>query len=133
MTPWTAARQAPLSFTISWSLLKFVSIESLTLSSHLILCCPLILLPSIFPSIRVFYSESALHVSLAITCNQKYQTTSSYLMSQKSFIYFFDTCFYPASQKPLKFFSEFPHTAESQIFCSYCICFLSSGCSFPDI
>ena len=50
-TPWTAALQAPLSFTISQSLLKFVSIESVMLSNHLILYCPLLLLPSIFPSI----------------------------------------------------------------------------------
>ena len=52
--PWTAARQASLSFTISWSLLKFMSIESVMPSSHLILCHPRLLLPSIFPSIRVF-------------------------------------------------------------------------------
>ena len=60
-TPWTAAHQASLSFTISWSLLKLMSIESMMLSNHLILCCPL-LLPSIFPSIRVFPSESALRI-----------------------------------------------------------------------
>ena len=52
-TPWIAARQASLSFTISQSLLKFMSIESVMLSHHLIICCPLLLLPSIFPSIRV--------------------------------------------------------------------------------
>ena len=57
-TPWTVAHPAPLSSTISWSLLKFMSIESVMPSSHLILCCPLLLLPSIFPSIRVFSSES---------------------------------------------------------------------------
>ena len=56
----TAALQAPLSSTISWSLLKFMSIESVTLSNHLILCHPFLLLPSIFPSIRVFSSELAL-------------------------------------------------------------------------
>ena len=54
MTPWTAARQAPLSSTISQNLLKRMSIELVTPSNHLILCCPLLLLPSIFPSIRVF-------------------------------------------------------------------------------
>jgi len=53
VTPPTATRQAPLSPTISWSLLKFMSIESVMLSNHLVLCCPLLLLPSIFPSIRV--------------------------------------------------------------------------------
>ena len=60
-TPWTAACQASLSFIISWSLLKFMSIESVMVSNHLILCCPL-LLPSIFPSIRVLSNELALHI-----------------------------------------------------------------------
>ena len=59
VTPWTAARQASLSITNSWSLLKLMSIESIMLSNHLILCCSL-LLCSIFPSIRVFSNESAL-------------------------------------------------------------------------
>ena len=59
-TPWTAARQASLAFTSSLSLLKLMSIESVTPSNHLILCRPLLLLPSIFPSIRVFSNESAL-------------------------------------------------------------------------
>ena len=54
MTPWIATQQAPPSFTISWSLLKFMSIELVMLSNHLILCHNLLLLPSIFPSIRVF-------------------------------------------------------------------------------
>ena len=58
-TPWTTAHQASLSFTISWSLLKLMSIESAMPSNHLILCHPL-LLPSVFPSIRVFSNESAL-------------------------------------------------------------------------
>ena len=53
-TPWTTARQASLSITNSWSLLKLISIGSVMPSNHLILCCPLLLLPSIFPSIRVF-------------------------------------------------------------------------------
>ena len=59
-TPWTAAHQASRSFTISWSLLKLMSIESMMPSNHLILCCPLCLLPSLFPSIRVFFNQSAL-------------------------------------------------------------------------
>ena len=59
VTPWTAACQGSVSFTIPWSLLRFMSIELLMLSNHLILCCPLFLRPSIFPSIRVFFSESA--------------------------------------------------------------------------
>ena len=62
-TPWTAARQASLSITNSWSLLKLMSIESVMPSNHLILCHPLLLLPSIFPSIRVFSSESVLRIS----------------------------------------------------------------------
>ena len=61
VTPWTAACQASLSFAISWSLLKLISIEIVMPSNHLILCCPLLPLPSIFPRIRVF-SESALHI-----------------------------------------------------------------------
>ena len=60
MTPWTAARQASLSFTISWSLLKLMSIESMMPSNHLILCHPFS--PSIFPSIRVFSNESVLRI-----------------------------------------------------------------------
>ena len=57
---WTIALQAPLSSTISWSLLKLVFIDSVMLSNHLILCCPLLLLPSVFPSIRVFSNELGL-------------------------------------------------------------------------
>ena len=59
-TPWTAAHQAPLSFSISQSLLKFMSLESVMPSNYLILCHPFLLLPSIFSSITVFSSESAL-------------------------------------------------------------------------
>ena len=62
VTPWTAVRQASLSFTISRSLLKLMSIELLMPFSHLVLCHPLLLLPSIFPSIRVFSKESVLHI-----------------------------------------------------------------------
>ena len=65
VTPWTAACQVSLSITNSWSLLKLMSIESVMLSKHLILCHPLLLLPSIFPSIRVFSSESVLHIRWA--------------------------------------------------------------------
>ena len=61
VTPWTAAHQASLSFAISWSLLKLLSIESVMPSNHLVLCHPL-LLPSVFPSIRVFFHESVLHI-----------------------------------------------------------------------
>ena len=61
-TPWTAACQASLSVTNSWSLLKLMSIESVMPSSHLILCCPLLLLPSILPSIRVFSNDPVLRI-----------------------------------------------------------------------
>ena len=62
VTPWTAARQASLSITNSRSVLKLMSIESVIPSNHLILCCPFLLLPSIFPSIRVFCNESVFHI-----------------------------------------------------------------------
>ena len=62
MTPWTAACQAFLAITSSQSLLKFMSIESVRPSNHLILCHPLLLLPSVFPNIRVFSNESVLHI-----------------------------------------------------------------------
>ena len=62
MTPWTTACQASLSITNSWSLFKLIFIEPVMLPNHLILCHPLLLLPSIFPSIRVFSNESALHI-----------------------------------------------------------------------
>ena len=62
VTPWTAARQASLSITNSWSLLKLISIKSVMPSNHLIFCRPLLLPPSIFPSIRVFSNESVLRI-----------------------------------------------------------------------
>ena len=61
-TPWTAACQASLSINNFWSLLKLMPIESVRLPNHLIFCCPFLLLPSIFPVIRVFSNESALHI-----------------------------------------------------------------------
>ena len=62
VTPWTAARQASLSITNSQSLLKLMSIKSVIPSNYFIFCCPLLLPPSIFPSIRVFSNESTLHM-----------------------------------------------------------------------
>ena len=62
VTPWTAAHQASLSITNSWSLLKLTSIELVIVSNQLILCCPLLLQPSIFPSISIFSNESVLHI-----------------------------------------------------------------------
>ena len=62
-TPWTAAHQASIFIINSWNLLKLMSVDSVMPSNHLILCCPLFLLPSIFPSIRVFSNlESVLHI-----------------------------------------------------------------------
>ena len=61
-TPWTATPQASLYFALSRSLLKLLSFELVMASNHLILCCPLLFLPSIFPSIRVFSNESAFHI-----------------------------------------------------------------------
>ena len=61
MTPWTAACHASLSFAVSQSLLKFISIKLVMISNHVILCHPFLLLPSIFPSIRLFSNESILH------------------------------------------------------------------------
>ena len=94
-TPWTIAHQASLSFTIPWSLLKLMSIESVMPSNHLILCCPFLLLPSVIPSIRVFSSESALHIrwskywsfSFSISPSNKYSGLISFRID------WFDLCF----------------------------------------
>ena len=84
MTPWTAACQVSLSFTNSWNLLKLMSVESVMPSNHLILCHPLLLLPSIFPTIRVFFNESSLCIrwpkyrifSYSISLSNEYQDLS---------------------------------------------------------
>ena len=76
-TPWTAARQASLSITNSRCLLKFMSIESVMPSNHLILCHPLLLLPSIFPSIRVFSNESVLHIRWPKDCSFSFSVRPS--------------------------------------------------------
>ena len=86
MTPWTAACQASLSITNSRSLLKLLSIESVMPFNHVILCCPLLPLPSIFPSIRVFSNESLLHIrwpkywSFNISPSNEYSGLSSFRM-----------------------------------------------------
>ena len=77
-TPWTAACQASLSIGNSRSLLKLMSIESVMPSSHLILCCPLLLLPSIFPSIRVFSNESVLHIRWPKHCSFSFSISPSH-------------------------------------------------------
>ena len=88
-TPWTTACQPSLSFTISRSLLKFVSIESVTPSNHLILCHPFLFLPSIFPSIRVFSSESALHIKWPTFWNFSFSISHSNEYSGLIFFFFF--------------------------------------------
>ena len=86
MSPWTAACQASLPITKSWSLLKLTSIMSVMPSNHLILCRPLLLPPSIFPSIRVFSNESVLHIrwpkywSLRISPSSEYSGLISFRM-----------------------------------------------------
>ena len=77
VTPWTAAHQASLFLTISQNLLKLMSIELVMPSNHLILCCPLLLLPSVFPSIMVFSSESALHTRGPKYCNFSFSISPS--------------------------------------------------------
>ena len=85
-TPWTAARQASLSITNSWSLLKIMSIKSVMPSNHLILCHPLLLLPSNFPSIRVFSNKSVIRItwpkywslSFSISSSNEYSRLTSF-------------------------------------------------------
>ena len=75
--PWTAACQVYLSFTISWSLIKLIFLESVMPSTHLVLCFPLLLLPSIFPSIRVFSKELALCIRWPNYCSLNFSTSPS--------------------------------------------------------
>ena len=92
--PWTAARQASLSITYSWSSLKLMSIESVMPSNHLILCHPLLLLPSIFPSIRVFSNEPVLCIrwskywsfSFIISPSNKYSELISFRIGWFNFL-----------------------------------------------
>ena len=91
-TPWTATCQAPLSFTVSWSLLRFMSIESVMLSNHLILCCPLLLLPSVFPSIKVFSSGLALLIRWTKHCNFSISISLSLLIHPSIYVYFCQSC-----------------------------------------
>ena len=77
VTPWTVAHQTSLFITNSQSLLKFMSFKSVMPSNHLILCCPLLLLPSIFPSIRVFSNESVLRIRWPKYWNFSFSISSS--------------------------------------------------------
>ena len=87
VTSWITAHQGSLSFTISWSLLKLMSIELVMPSNHLVLCHPLLLLPSLFPSIRVFSNELALHIrwpkywSLSINPSNEYSGLISFMIN----------------------------------------------------
>ena len=93
LTPWTAAHHSSLSITNSQNLLKLMSIKSVMPSNHLILCHPLLLLPSIFPSIRVFSNESALHIrwpeywsfSFSISPSKEYSGTFSFRIDRFDF------------------------------------------------
>ena len=95
-TPWTAASQASLSITNSWSLLKLISIDLMMPYDHLILCHPLLLLPSIFPSIRIFSNESVLHIrwskyqsfSFSISPSNEYSGLISFRMDWFSLLAF---------------------------------------------
>ena len=88
VTPWTAGRQASLSITNSWRLFKLMSVDLVMASNHLILCRPLLLLPSIFPSIRVFSNGSVLHIrwpkdwsfSFSLSPSNKYSGLVSFRM-----------------------------------------------------
>ena len=112
-TPWSAACQASLSITNSWRLFKLMSIESVMPSNHLILYCPLLLLPSIIPSIRVFPSESVLHIrwpkywsfSFSISPSNEYSGLISFR------IYWLDLL---AAQRTLKSLLQ-PHSSKASI------------------
>ena len=122
-SPWTAARQVSLSFTISQSLLKLMAIESVTLPNHLILCCPLLLLSSIFPSIRVFSNESALHIRWS-----KYRSFSICHSNEYSgLISFRIDCFDLLVQRTLK--SLLQHNAKASVL--WCSVFFTVQLSHP--
>ena len=117
LTPWTAARQAFLSITNSWSLLKLISTRSVMPSNHLILCCPLLLLLSIFPSIRVFSNELALCISwpenwsftYSISLSNKYLGLISFRMDWFDFL---------AVQGTLKSLLQYHSSKASILWCS---------------
>ena len=101
--PWTLALQAPLSFTISWSLFKLTSTDSVMPSNHLILCYPLRLLPPIFPSIRIFTDESALCIMWPKYWSFSFRISSSneYLGLISFRIDWFDLLIFPGTLKSL--------------------------------
>ena len=123
--PWTAACQASLSITNSGTLLKLMSVESVMPSNHLILCRPLLLLPSIFPSISVFSNESVLHIrwqkdwSFSISPSNEYPGLISFR------IYWFDL---PAVQGTLKSLLQH-YSLKASIL--WCLAFLMVQLSHP--
>ena len=124
---WTAARQASLSITNSQSLLKLMSIELVMPSNHLLLCCPLLLLPSIFPSIRVFSKESVLHIrwpkyrsfSFSISPSNEYSGLVSFRMDWLDRL---------AVQGTLKSLLQY-HSSKASILC--CSAFFIVQLSYP--
>ena len=131
-TPWTAAHQASLSITNSRSLLKFMSIELVMPSNHLILCRPLLLLPSVFPSIKVFFNESALLIrwpkywsfSFSISPSNEYSGLISFRMDWLDLL---------AVQGPLKSLLQHHSSEASILWCSaFFIVIRLSGVSLPN-
>ena len=126
-TPWTVARQAPLFSTVFQSLLKLMFIESVMPSSHLILCCPLVHLPSNFPSIRIFTNESALHIrwpkyqsfSFSISPSREHSGQISFRMDWLDFL---------AVQGPLKSLLQH-HSSKASI--PQCSAFFTVQLSHP--
>ena len=129
MTAWTVPSQVPLSFIISQSLLRFISFESVMLTNHHILCRSLFLLPSIFPSIRVFYNESALCIrwpkywsfSFSISPSNEYPGLTSFRID------WFDLL---AVQRTLKCLLQHP-SCKAPVF--PCLAFLTVQPSHPYI
>ena len=113
--PWTAAPQASLSFTLSQSLLKLMSTESVMTSNHLILCHPFLLLPSIFPSTRVFSNESVLHIRWPKNWSFSFSPSNEY----SGLIFFRMDCFDPlAVQGTLKNLLQHHSSKASNLLCS---------------
>ena len=117
MTPWTAARQASLSITNSQSLLKPMSIESVMPSNHLILCHPLLLPPSIFPSIRVFSNESVLHSRWPKYWSFSFNI-SPFIEHSGLISFWIDRCDLLAVQGTLKSLLQYHSSKASLLWCS---------------
>ena len=126
-TQWIVACQASLSFTISWSLLKLVSIEWVMPSNHLILCHPRLLLPSFFPRIRVFSNESALHIRWTKYWSFSINSSSEYSGLISFRIYWFNLL---AVQGTLKSLLQY-HSSKASIHC--CSTFFIVQLTYPYI